>query len=111
LEEIPASELESILLHELGHYSRGDLVWEWLFAIARCVHWMNPAVWLAERLARRERELACDAWALERTACPGQYGEALVEALRRGAALPKGKFRRGGDGRRCPADCATFGMD
>jgi len=92
LEEIPASELESILLHELGHHSRGDLVWEWLFAIARCVHWMNPAVWLAERLARRERELACDAWALERSACPVQYGEALVEALRRVQRCPAGSF-------------------
>jgi hypothetical protein len=92
LEEIPAAELESILLHELGHQARGDLVSDWLFAIARCLHWMNPAVWLAERLARRERELACDAWALERSACPGQYGEALVEALRRVQRCPAGGF-------------------
>jgi len=83
LEELPASELESVLLHELGHHLRGDLVWEWAFAIARCLHWMNPAVWLAERMARYERELACDAWALERSAHPAQYGEALLEALKR----------------------------
>jgi beta-lactamase regulating signal transducer with metallopeptidase domain len=92
LQELPDSELESVLLHELGHHVRGDLVWEWLFAIARCVHWMNPAVWLAERMARRERELACDAWALERTAYPAQYGEALLEALRRVQRGAAGRF-------------------
>ena len=92
LEELPESELESVLLHELGHHARGDLGWEWLFAIARCVHWMNPAVWLAERWARSERELACDAWALDRSACPAQYGEALLEALRRAQRCPAGSF-------------------
>jgi beta-lactamase regulating signal transducer with metallopeptidase domain len=83
LESLPDHELESVLLHELGHFGRGDLIWEWLFAIARCLHWMNPAVWLAERMARHERELACDAWALERSASPTHYGEALLEALQR----------------------------
>ena len=83
LDSLPDHELESVLLHELGHYLRGDLVWEWLFAFARCLHWMNPAVWLAERMARHERELACDAWALERSASPVHYGEALLEALQR----------------------------
>jgi beta-lactamase regulating signal transducer with metallopeptidase domain len=92
LEELPSSELESVLLHELGHYVRGDLVWEWLFAVARCLHWMNPAVWLAERLARSERELACDAWALERSASPARYGEALLEALKRVHRCPAGSF-------------------
>lgn len=83
LEELSDAELESVLLHELGHHLRADLVWEWLFAIARCLHWMNPAVWMAERMARQARELACDAWALERSQFPEQYGEALLDALKR----------------------------
>jgi len=83
LEDLPAHKLEPVLLHELGHHLRGDLVWEWLFALARCLHWMNPAVWFAERMARHERELACDAWALEHSASPVHYGEALIDALQR----------------------------
>ncbi len=88
LEELPAAELQSVLLHELGHHRRGDLICEWLFALARCLHWMNPAVWLAERCSRRERELACDGWALERCAYPESYGDALLEALKRVGRLP-----------------------
>lgn len=83
LEELSESELESVLLHELGHHRRADLLWEWLYAIARCLHWMNPAVWLAERLARQEREIACDGWALTRSKSPEDYGGALLEALKR----------------------------
>ncbi len=92
LEELPPAELESVLLHELGHHRRGDLLCEWLFAIARCVHWMNPAVWLAERWSRRERELACDGWALERSSSPIHYGEALLAALRRVQRCPDASF-------------------
>ena len=88
LEELPSAELQSVLLHELGHHRRGDLICEWLFALARCLHWMNPAVWLAERCSRRERELACDGWALERCADPESYGDALLEALKRVGRLP-----------------------
>jgi len=102
LTKLSTEELESVLLHELGHHRRGDLIWEWLYAIARCLHWMNPAVWLAERMARQERELACDAWALARSESPERYGEALLEALKlmqRGPAATVGIAAMAGDAR------------
>ena len=83
IENLPDADLEAVLLHELGHHMRRDLCWEWLFAIARSFHWWNPAAWLAEHLSRHERELACDAWALERTRSPKAYGSALIQALKR----------------------------
>jgi bla regulator protein blaR1 len=82
LETMSEGELRHILLHELGHARRGDLWVQWLFAAAQCIHWFNPAVWLAARLAHADRELACDAWVLRRTATdePERYGETLVKA-------------------------------
>ena len=50
--QLTPAEFECVLLHELGHIRRGDLVWRWAFLSARAVHWFNPLVWLAERSAR-----------------------------------------------------------
>lgn len=82
LETMSVEELRHVLLHELGHARRGDLWVQWLFAFAQCVHWFNPAVWLAARLAHADRELACDAWVLRRTNLheQEQYGATLVKA-------------------------------
>lgn len=92
LETLDPEALRAILLHECGHHQRRDLVWEWLFALARCVHWMNPLAWLAAHLARRERELACDAWVLERSRSPEQYGLALLEVIQRMGTGRRGNF-------------------
>jgi beta-lactamase regulating signal transducer with metallopeptidase domain len=85
LESMSIAEMRHVLLHELGHARRGDLWVQWLFAISQCLHWFNPAVWLAARLAHADRELACDAWVLQRGGDeePEQYGETLLKAALR----------------------------
>jgi len=75
-------ELRAILLHELGHARRGDLAAQWLFALAQCLHWFNPLVWMAGRAARLDRELACDAWVLSRDLPSPAYGETLLKTAR-----------------------------
>jgi beta-lactamase regulating signal transducer with metallopeptidase domain len=82
LETMSVEELRHVLLHELGHARRGDLWVQWLFALAQCAHWFNPAVWLAARLAHADRELACDAWVIRRAEMtdPEPYGATLVKA-------------------------------
>lgn len=82
--QTPENDLRWILLHEIGHIRRGDLLWRWAFQILRAIHWFNPLVWLAERAARVDQEMACDEWVLahgdmeEGTA----YGEAILRAAR-----------------------------
>jgi len=84
-EKLPPDQLRCVLAHELGHFHRGDLLWRWAFLVARAVHWFNPLVWLAERLARIDQEMACDEWVLGRgrTSDAWLYGEALLAVAQR----------------------------
>jgi len=70
-----------VLLHELGHHRRFDLIWRWVFVILRAVFWFNPLVWFADRVMHEDQELACDEWVLTRTATidARRYGNLLLQ--------------------------------
>lgn len=57
---MPERQQAQILLHERHHIRRGDHIWKFLSCVALCLHWFNPAVWLAFLLADRDMELSCD---------------------------------------------------
>ncbi len=69
-----------VLRHELSHLKHHDLWWNWATLLVNAVHWFNPLVWLAAAEFREDRELRCDATALD-TCSPQQrmeYGRALL---------------------------------
>ena len=77
------AELRHVLLHELAHLKRHDLALNWLATALQVLHWFNPLVWLAGVRMRADRELACDALALE-TAGEAEkqaYGETILRLL------------------------------
>jgi hypothetical protein len=79
-------ELRLILLHELAHVKRRDVLINWLATLVAVVHWLNPAVWLVMWRMRVERELACDELVLRVNGDRGATDYArtivkLVEAL------------------------------
>ena len=88
-EELEEVELRHVLLHELGHVRRHDLLAQWVCALACCLHWFNPLAWLLAARARAERELACDAWVLARGSAeegedfPAAYGRTLIRIVAR----------------------------
>ena len=54
------SERESVLLHELAHYRRGDI---WVSLVSRLLiipHWFNPVAWAIVRKIDEAAEWACD---------------------------------------------------
>ena len=57
---MPGRQREHILLHERHHLRRGDHIVKCFSYGALCLHWFNPAVWLAFLLADRDMELSCD---------------------------------------------------
>jgi beta-lactamase regulating signal transducer with metallopeptidase domain len=76
-------ELRWVIRHELGHLRRRDLLSHSLLQLACAVHWFNPLVWLAARLARQDGEMACDDFVLRhaRPAEPAAYGRALLSVI------------------------------
>lgn len=49
-----------ILSHEFLHIKSGHIVLLFLFAMLRIYWWINPAVYLSEKLLREDLEMACD---------------------------------------------------
>ena len=71
-----------VVLHELAHIKRHDLVWGWPVEIARMIYFFNPLVyWVAYQLGL-ERELACDQLAMARSGHPpAEYAQTLVQVI------------------------------
>lgn len=53
-------QLQYIFAHEYAHIRRLDAAAKLAAAIAFCVHWFNPFVWVMCRFFNRDMELACD---------------------------------------------------
>mgnify|MGYP001628171317 FL=1 len=63
-ERYSETEIRGILLHELAHVRRGDLLINWIVLAVECLHWFNPLVWFAGRRFLADREVLCDRAAL-----------------------------------------------
>ena len=53
-------ELSLVLLHELCHLRRLDILYKALLYAAGAFHWFNPLVWMMVRQGIRDMELCCD---------------------------------------------------
>lgn len=74
-------ERRLILLHEMTHVKRGDLVLNAIVFLLQAVHWCNPLVWFAFARLRADRELACDSAVLSAVDDDRRsvYGHALLK--------------------------------
>lgn len=88
--DIPEKDFQHIVLHELTHYRRRDLLYKWLVQISVCLHWFNPLVYLMSREIARACEFSCDEAVLAKLGEENarDYGETLLDAM---AAV--GKYR------------------
>ena len=74
--------LRLVLVHELVHVRRQDVMVEALLWLAGALYWFHPAVWLAAARVRLERERACDEAVLATGARASEYCGHLVEIMR-----------------------------
>ena len=76
-------ELRFVFLHELAHLRRWDLPLNWLVAVLQILHWFNPLVWFGFARWRWDRELACDALAIEAAGADQHraYGRTILHLL------------------------------
>ncbi|MDB5390194.1 MAG: blaR1 2 [Planctomycetaceae bacterium] len=76
-------QLQWVLLHELAHIRRRDLLVLALQRFAAVLHFFNPAVWIANRMIHQLREYACDDLAVSwNTGSSIESGEAFLQILR-----------------------------
>ena len=83
LEELPAAELNQVLLHELAHLRRYDDWTNFAQQLVRALFFFHPAVWWIEKKMSLERELACDDAVLAETNSPRAYAECLAHLAER----------------------------
>lgn len=53
-------EKEIIIRHELMHLKRRDVWFKFILHILTCVYWFNPLIYLMQKAAGEDIELACD---------------------------------------------------
>ena len=75
--------LEIVLLHELSHIRRMDIVPHVLSELARAIYWFNPLVWLAAARLRAEAERATDDRVVNAGAKPSDYAAHLLDIVRK----------------------------
>ena len=92
LDAMAFDELRLILLHELAHIKRRDVLINWIATLIAVIHWPNPAAWLVSWRMRVERELACDELVLRigRDAGGVVYAKTIVKLVE---ALSGGDWR------------------
>ena len=57
-------QIRHILCHELAHLKRHDILIAHITTVLQILHWFNPLMWMAFYKIRLDREVACDAIAL-----------------------------------------------
>ncbi|HLK60669.1 MAG TPA: M56 family metallopeptidase [Chthonomonadaceae bacterium] len=82
LAEQDPARLQAILMHELAHIRRRDLLWNWLPALVHTLFYFHPLVWLANHEWQLAQETACDEMAVLTTRTDiADYGETLVQMV------------------------------
>jgi bla regulator protein BlaR1 len=83
LADMNHKELRYILLHELAHLKRHDILVGMVTSALHILHWFNPLVGYGLRRMRADQELACDGLALSRlrTHEASAYGHTVLRLI------------------------------
>ena len=71
-----------VLLHELAHVKRFDVLYHLIARVACSIYWFHPLVWIALRRMRTEREMACDDCVVMVGERPSSYAQQLLNIAR-----------------------------
>ena len=76
-------EMKYIIMHELCHYKRKDILVTWLTSIVKAIHWFNPIIYLGFNIMRSDCEAACDEMVLTKLGKEENlnYGNTIINVL------------------------------
>lgn len=78
--EYNEKQIKNILLHEVAHYKRFDIVIKWMTMIIASIHWFNPLIYVIKKEINHDCELACDEFVIKKLK-PSErqeYGDTLI---------------------------------
>jgi beta-lactamase regulating signal transducer with metallopeptidase domain len=78
LTNLPAAQVEAVLLHELAHIRRNDYLVNIFQHIIEAVFFFNPGLLWISALLKEERENCCDDMAIEQTGNKRAFVQALI---------------------------------
>ncbi len=83
ISDLASKDISYILLHELAHYKRKDLLANYLLLVLQIIHWFNPVIWYCFKIIRQDMEVAADerVLALLEGDETKEYGKALLAVL------------------------------
>lgn len=73
------ADIAAILEHERAHIRRGDLITNLVQRLVEAALFFNPWVYVVGRQLVKEREAACDDWAVVATGAADRYAACLAE--------------------------------
>ncbi len=59
--ELTENDMNYILMHELTHYKRHDILYKWFTMLVLSVHWFNPLIYPVSKQIDMDCEISCDA--------------------------------------------------
>ena len=74
-----AERRKVVLLHELAHIRRWDVLTLWLARLITSVFWFHPLVWFVVGRLQQDCEKSCDDLVLSMGTVPSSYSQHLVE--------------------------------
>ena len=84
VDAIDAKKLRLIITHELVHIKRLDILKNYLWLMAKAIHWFNPLVWIGYKLYLSDMEIICDTKVIEKVNLDDRavYSQSLVDAAK-----------------------------
>lgn len=75
-------DLRMVLLHELAHVRRHDVVWFMAATVVTAMYWVNPLAWIARKRLIIEAEKTCDDYVIGCGTDGIAYAQHLLTVLR-----------------------------
>ncbi|MEN8376118.1 MAG: HEAT repeat domain-containing protein [Gemmatimonadota bacterium] len=87
-EDWSEDRLRAVILHELAHIQRRDVLSHLMSRFACALHWFNPMAWHSAARLRTESERACDDMVLGAGTRASAYADHLLSILRACSTVP-----------------------
>lgn len=89
LSGLPASQVEMLLLHELAHIRRHDLLAQRLQILIESLLFFHPATWWISKVINRERESCCDDLVVEVSGSRAPHAASLLAVEQQRQSAPQ----------------------